>query len=128
MNGTAATMVQRLVEDPAILGLGDLDLKHAACRSRLVSLLLEDRAASSLYVVDLQLGPTDDLHVIRMVERWAGVRKRQRTRRCFAVLVAEQIELRYVNIVGVICRAVPVVAMEMREVDGLLRFTQIGLR
>lgn len=94
------------------------------CKPAQVSLLLEDRAESSLYVVELQLGPTEDLHVIRLVERWAA----GTARRSAAVLVAEQIELRYLNFVSVICRAVPVVAIEMREVDVLLRFTPLRLR
>ncbi len=115
-------LVQRVSEDPAILGLGDLELKraHPSCRAGQVGLLLEDRAELSLYVVELQFGITDDRHVIRVVERWAAERKRQRTDRCFAVLVAEQVPQRYLNILQLISSAVPLLAMEMQisETEG----------
>ena len=115
-------LVQRVSEDPAILGLGDLEFSRArpSCRAGQVGLLLEDRAELSLYVVELQFGPTDDRHVIRVVERWAAERKRQRTDRCFAVLVAEQVPQRYLNILQLISRAVPLLAMEMQfsETEG----------
>ena len=64
------SLVERINEDPIVLGLGDLDLKRASWRSRQISLLLESPAESVLFVVELQLGPTDDRHVIRIVERW----------------------------------------------------------
>ena len=109
-------LVRRVSEDPAILGLGDLEFIRArpSCRAGQVGLLLEDRAESRLYVVELQFGPTDDRHVIRVVERWAAERKRQRTDRCLAVLLAEQVPPRYLNILQLISHAVPLLAMEMR--------------
>ena len=130
--GDLGIVVARLVEDPAILGLGDLDLKRTASHPGQVSLVLQDRAGSILYVVELQPGPTDDRHVIRVVERWATERKRHPRNRCFAVLVAEEIAPRYLNVLQTISRAVPVVAMEMRmpEAAGIatLQFARVGLR
>lgn len=121
-------VTQRITEDPAILSLGDLDLKRAACRPRKTGLLLEDRAAAILYVVELQLGPTDDRQVIRLVESWAAERKRHDSRRCFAVLLAEQMEPRYQNILAAIGGAVPVIAMEMQVGKDDVRFTPVALR
>ena len=63
------SLIERINEDPTILGLGDLDLKRASWRSRQISLLLESPAESVLLVVELQLGHTDDRHVMRVVER-----------------------------------------------------------
>jgi hypothetical protein len=123
-------LVQRIGESPAILGLGDVDIRSASCRSGQARLLLEDPAESIFYVVELQLGPTDDLHVIRLVERWAAERRRQPKRRCFAVLVAELIDLRYRNFLGLIRRAVPLAAIEMQlSTVGpvALRFTRLRL-
>ncbi len=127
-------LVQRVSEDPALLGLGDLDLKRAlpSRRAGQVSLLLQHPAELSLYVMELQFGPTDDRHVIRVVERWAAERKRHPRNRCLAVLVAEEIAPRYLNIQQLISRAVPVALMEMRmsEAAGTttLRFAPVGLR
>jgi len=126
------SLVEQISEDPAGLGLGDLDLKRASWRSRQISLLLESPAESVLFVVELQLGPTDDRHVIRVVERWLNERKRQRIKRCSAVLVAEEIAPRYVNILALISRAVPLLALEMEPSAGTedtaLRFRPVGLR
>ena len=125
------SLVERINENPAVLGLGDLDLKRASWRSRQISLLLESPAESVLFVVELQLGPTDDCHVIRVIERWLTERKRQRMKRCSAVLVAEEIAPRYVNILELISRAVPLLALEMEPSAGTegaaLRFRHVGL-
>jgi hypothetical protein len=107
-------LVQQISGRPSILGLGDLEIRRASWRSGQAGLLLEDPVESILYVVELQLGPTNDLHVIRLVERWAAERRRHPGKRCFAVLVAERIDARYRNILGLIRKAVPVAAMEMR--------------
>ena len=126
------TLAERINEDPAVLGLGDLDLKRASWRSRQISLLLESPAESVLFVVELQLGPTDDRHIMRVMERWLTERKRQRLSRCFAVLVGEEIAPRYVNILKLISRAVPLLALKMEPSEGSegtsLRFRHVGLR
>jgi hypothetical protein len=129
---TEQSLVERINEDPTVLGLGDLDLKRASWRSRQISLLLESPTESVLFVVELQLGPTDDRHVMRVVERWLTECKRQRVNRCSAVLVAEEITPRYVNILELISRAVPLLALEMEPSEGTegtpLRFRPVGLR
>ena len=129
---TEQSLVERINEDPTVLGLGDLDLKRASWRSRQVSLLLESPTELVLFVVELQLGPTDDRHVVRVVDRWLTERKRQRTKRCSAVLVAEEIAPRYVNILKIISRAVPLLALQMEPsacTEGTtLRFRPVGLR
>jgi hypothetical protein len=126
------SLVERISEDPTVLGLGDLDFKRASWRARQISLLLASPAESVLFVVELQLGPTDDRHVIRVVERWLNERKRQRIKRCSAVLVAEEIAPRYVNILALISRAVPLLALEMEPSAGTegttLRLRPVGLR
>jgi hypothetical protein len=116
-------LVERIGEDLTILGLGHLDLKHASWRSRQLSLLLQDPRESAMYVVELQVGPTDDRHVIRLVERWDATRKRHSRNRCFGVLTSEQIAPCYLNILQVISKAVPVAVMEISasEAAGPLR-------
>jgi hypothetical protein len=129
---TEQSLVDRINENPTVLGLGDLDLKRASWRSRQISLLLESPAESVLFVVELQLGPTDDRHIMRVMERWLTERKRQRLSRCFAVLVGEEIAPRYVNILKLISRAVPLLALKMEPSEGSegtsLRFRHVGLR
>ena len=121
-------LVERISEDPTILGRGDLVLKRASWRSRRVSLLLENPAEMALYVLELQLGPTDDRHIIRLVERWDATRKRHWRKRCFAVLVAEQIAPRYLNILQLISRAVPVALREIRVSEAAGTVTLAAVR
>ena len=82
--------------------------------------------------MELQLGPTDDRHIMRVVERWLTERKHQRMKRCSAVLVAEEIAPRYVNILALISRAIPLLALEMEPSAGTqgtsLLFRPVGLR
>src|SRR5258708_17934347 len=69
----------RIAEDPSILGLGDVILKD---RERIqphagrLDLLLQDTETGRRYEVELQLGRTDETHIIRTVEYWDIERRR----------------------------------------------------
>lgn len=73
----------RIGEDPSLLGLGDLVLKD---RERIqphagrLDLLLQDAESNKRYEVEIQLGKTDEAHVIRAIEYWDIERKRYRIR------------------------------------------------
>jgi len=131
---TEQRLVQWISANPAILGLGALKFQRVLPSSRAgqVSLVLYDRAESSFYAAEIQFGPTDDRHLIRVVERWAAERKRHPRRRCFAVLVAEEIAPRYLNVLRLISRGVPLLAIEMHNAEARgtasLRFTPLVLR
>ena len=69
----------RISEDPAILGLGDLDLRDKERKqpsAGRLDLLLQDPKTDHRYEVEIQLGPTDESHIIRTVEYWDIERKR----------------------------------------------------
>ena len=74
----------RIVEDPAILGLGDLDVKDAErtqpSGGRL-DLLLADPETGKRYEVELMLGPVNESHIVRCIEYWDVERKRYALRR-----------------------------------------------
>lgn len=69
----------RIAEDPAILGLGDVVLKD---RERIqpkagrLDILLQDAESNRRYEVEIQLGATDESHIIRTIEYWDIERKR----------------------------------------------------
>src|SRR4051794_14763220 len=72
--------VQDLIgKDPSILGLGeDLELRQKERiqpRAGRLDLLLQD-ADGLRYEVELQLGSTDETHIIRTIEYWDIERKR----------------------------------------------------
>jgi hypothetical protein len=66
--------VQELIaENPKILGLGDLalrDRERIQPRAGRLDLLLQDPKTKKRYEVELQLGSTDESHIIRTIEYW----------------------------------------------------------
>ena len=69
----------RLAEDPALLGLGDLDLKDKERihpQAGRLDLLFQDPETDRRYEVEIQLGRTDESHIIRTIEYWDIERKR----------------------------------------------------
>lgn len=69
----------RIAEEPSILGLGDLVLKdkeRIQPRAGRLDLLLQDPDAGRRYEVEVQLGATDESHIVRTIEYWDIERKR----------------------------------------------------
>jgi hypothetical protein len=61
----------RIAEDPSILGLGDLvlrDKERAQPRAGRLDLLLQDSETKRRYEVEMQLGATDETHIICTIE------------------------------------------------------------
>src|SRR5215471_10331159 len=109
--------VQGLIAaDPAILGLGDLvlrDKERIQPRAGRLDLLLQD-AEKRRYEVEVQLGPTDEAHIIRTIEYWDIERKRYPQYEHCAVLVAEDITSRFLNVVALFNGTIPLIAMQMQ--------------
>ena len=109
--------VQNIVcEDPSILGLGDLDFKQRERRQikGRLDLLLQDSDANRRYEVELQLGSSDERHIIRTIEYWDLERRRHPRYEHCAVLVAEDITSRFLNVIGLFNGAIPFVAIQMQ--------------
>lgn len=71
----------RISEDPSLLGLGDLVLKdkeRVQPRAGRLDLLLQDAESAHRYEVEIQLGETDEGHIIRTLEYWDVERKLER--------------------------------------------------
>ena len=86
--------VQGLVAaDPGILGLGDLAARQRArsTKGRKARSASQDVEAKRRYEVEIQLGATDEGHIIRTIEYWDIERKRYPQYEHCAVLVAEDI-------------------------------------
>lgn len=112
--------VQNLIADDAsILGLGDLILRD---RERIqphagrLDLLLQDRDRDTKrrYEVELQLGATDESHIIRTIEYWDIERKRYPQYDHCAVLIAEDITSRFLNVISLFNGSVPLIALQMQ--------------
>lgn len=110
--------VQDLVaEDPTILGLGDLvlrDKERIQPRAGRLDLLLQDPDSQRRYEVELQLGSTDEAHIIRTIEYWDIERKRYPQYEHCAVLIAENITSRFLNVVSLFNGTIPLIAIQMQ--------------
>lgn len=106
----------RIAADPSILGLGELELKdkeRPQPRAGRLDLLLQDPDTYRRYELELQLGRTDEAHIIRAIEYWDIERRRYPQYDHCAVLVAEDITSRFLNIISLFNGSVPLIAMQM---------------
>lgn len=102
-----------IIEDPSILGLGDLDLyesQRIQPSGGRLDLLLGNR--SERYEVELQLGETDPSHIIRAIEYWDVERRRYPNYKHTAVLVAEEISARFFNVIYLLGYNIPIIAIK----------------
>jgi Domain of unknown function (DUF5655) len=122
---TEKWLQQIIADDPIVLGLGELEVRDAErpqpYAGRL-DLLLVDPESRTRYEVEIQLGATDESHIIRTIEYWDNERRRYPDREHVAVIVAEDITSRFLNIISLFNRAIPLVAIQLRalEVGGVL--------
>ncbi len=109
----------RIGEDPALLGWGDLVLKdreRPQPRAGRLDLLLQDAETNKRYEVEIQLGKTDETHIIRTIEYWDIERKRYPQYDHTAVIVAEDITSRFLNVISLFNGAIPLVAIQLSAV------------
>ena len=109
----------QIASDPSILGLGDVTLRdkeRMQPRAGRLDLLLEDSDpdAERRYEVEVQLGPTDEAHIIRTIEYWDIERKRYPQYDHCAVLVAEDITSRFLNVIALFNGTIPLIALQIQ--------------
>ena len=112
--------IQNLIaEDPSILGLGDLILKdkeRQQPRAGRLDLLLQDPDSNRRFEMEIQLGRTDESHIIRTIEYWDIERKRYPQYEHTAVIVAEDITSRFLNVISLFNGFIPLVAIQMQAI------------
>lgn len=107
----------RIAQDPGILGLGELvlrDQERIQPRAGRLDLLLQDPETKRRYEVELQLGQTDEAHIIRTIEYWDIERKRYPQYDHTAVLIAEDITSRFLNVITLFNGTIPLIAIQMQ--------------
>ena len=107
---------EKIAEDPTILGLGDLVLKDRERRqpsAGRLDLLLQDPELSRRYEVEIQLGRTDESHIIRTIEYWDIERRRYPQYDHCAVIVAEEMTARFLNVISLFNGVIPLIAIQM---------------
>ena len=107
---------KQIAADPSLLGLGDLRLiqqeKMQPTGGR-IDFLMYDPENETRYEVEVMLGAVDESHIIRTIEYWDMERQRYPTIEHRAVIVAEEITSRFFNVIRLLNRAVPIMALQL---------------
>lgn len=118
-----AWLQEVIAENTELLGLGDLIVKDKERRQLSggrLDLLLQDVDSFKRYEMEIQLGKTDESHIIRTIEYWDIERKRYPQYEHCAVIVAEEITSRFLNVIGLFNGMIPLIALKVTayEYDG----------
>jgi hypothetical protein len=127
-----AWLQEQIAKDPSILGLGDLHLiqrEKAQPTGGRIDLLMYDPETETRFEIEVMLGAVDESHIIRTIEYWDIERQRYPTLEHRAVIVAEEITARFFNVIRLLNRAIPMVAIQLSAfvVDDsvILHFTRV---
>lgn len=123
----------RIEEDPSLLGLGDdliiIQRERKQSSGGRIDFLLNAPELETMYEVEIQLGPTDESHIIRTIEYWDIERRRFPSKDHKAVIVAEEITNRFFNVISLMNRSIPIIAIQLNatkvEDKILLNFTKV---
>jgi hypothetical protein len=106
----------RIKDDPSILGLGDLEVLARERRQPIggkIDFLMYSEEDGTYYEVEVMLGALDESHIIRTIEYWDVERQRRPQSEHRAVIVAEQITSRFFNVIRLLNRSVPIIAVQL---------------
>lgn len=121
-----------LKAQPELLQLGgDLyvkDSERTQPTGGRLDLLLADRESETRYEVEIQLGATDPSHIIRTIEYWEVERRRFPQYEHVAVIVAEDVTSRFLNVISLFNRAIPMIAIQIKGVEVNGAFTLVSTR
>jgi len=126
------TIQKFIFDNPDVLGLsGDISAiqreKQQPTGGRLDMLFADD--SGTRYEVEIQLGATDPSHIIRTIEYWDTERKRYPQYDHCAVIVAEEITGRFMNVISLFNGNIPLIALQMSAYksgeDISLTFTKV---
>lgn len=106
----------QIENDTSIIGLGELEIIE---RERIqysggrLDLLLADTEKGIRYEVEIMLGATDASHIIRCIEYWDIEKRRYPAYDHVAVIVAEEITTRFLNVLALFSGSIPLVAIQL---------------
>ena len=121
----------RLSENIGLLGLGDLEVLDSERRQPSggrLDLLLTDVESRVRYEVEIQLGALDESHIIRTIEYWDIERRRYPQYDHIAVIVAEDITSRFLNVISLFNGAIPLISIQLRGLEVAGKFTLVATR
>jgi hypothetical protein len=110
----------QIFDNPSCLGLGELEAIQRERRQLAggrLDILLKDPEDDAMYEVEVMLGKTDETHIIRTIEYWDNEKRRWPQRQHYAVLVAENINRRFFNVIHLLSNAIPIIAIQASLVE-----------
>jgi hypothetical protein len=121
-----------IADDPSILGLGDVIVKDKERIHRglgRLDLLLQDEDGHGRYEVEIQLGSTDESHIIRTLEYWDIEKRKYPQYDHVGVIIAEDITSRFLNVISLFNGFIPLMAIQVTAIEtpeGIgLQFTKV---
>jgi len=117
---TEKTLQEAIANNPEILGLGEVTLRETERRQLnggRLDLLFDDETTKVRYTVELQLGATDETHIIRTIEYWDNERSRNPHIDHIAVIVAEDITTRFLNVISLFNKSIPLIAIQLSAIE-----------
>lgn len=122
----------RIAENPQIIGLGELELIERERKQQKLGrldLLLADFENNARYEVEIQLGQTDESHIIRCIEYWDIEKRRYPQYDHCGVLIAEDITSRFLNVLGLFNGHIPLIIIQLNALkvgeNIVLSFTKV---
>jgi len=106
----------RICDDTSLLGLGNLDVlereraQHSGGR---LDVLMSDIENNTRYEAEIMLGATDPSHIIRCIEYWDIERRRYPAYEHVAVIIAEEITSRFLNVMSLLAGSIPLIAIQL---------------
>ena len=118
--GIDEAYIEKFIEDdPSVLGLGDdlsvIDTQRRQDKGRL-DMLLQDGAQERRFEVELMLGSVDESHLVRTIEYWDVERRTYPAYEHCAVLVAENVTARFLNVITLFSGSIPIIAIQMNAI------------
>lgn len=107
---------QRIADDATIIGLGELEVlarERTQDRAGRLDLLLADVRKNRRYEVEIMFGAADPSHIMRCIEYWDIERRRYPAYEHVAVLIAEDITGRYLNILSLFAGSIPLIVIQL---------------
>ncbi len=105
-----------ITKDPTILGFGDVTViqrERQQPTGGRIDMILSDPEEDLRYEVEIMLGTVDESHIIRTIEYWDVERRRFPAFEHRAVIIAEEITNRFFNVIGLLNKAVPIIALQL---------------
>ncbi len=110
----------QIYDNPSCLGLGELEAIQRERRQLAggrLDILLKDPEDDAMYEVEVMLGESDETHIIRTIEYWDNEKRRWPQRQHYAVLIAENINRRFFNVIHLLSNSIPIIAIQASMVE-----------